>query len=169
MTTLSGRVVVMDFGIAKALADPKTGTVAGTPAYMAPEQMRGETVDARADVFSAGVVLAEMIAPEGVRDREAREAIWRGLHRSPPELPDTPWTSVLAKAVAQQPEQRFASASVLARALEEVTLRVEGAEDVEPYPGLASVHARGCGVLLRPRAGSGGDVEEGCGGRICWR
>jgi serine/threonine protein kinase len=48
----------MDFGIAKALGDGKGGLIAGTPAYMAPEQSRGEALDARADVFSTGVVLA---------------------------------------------------------------------------------------------------------------
>ena len=53
MITRSGRVVVMDFGIAKVLAATPTGTVSGTPAYMAPEQARGEAVDARSDVFAA--------------------------------------------------------------------------------------------------------------------
>jgi serine/threonine-protein kinase len=138
MITRSGRVVVMDFGIAKGLADQKTGMVLGTPAYMAPEHSRGEEVSARADVFSAGVVLAEMIAPNGLKNLAAREAIWEGIHREPPEVPDSPWAPVLTKAVARLSEDRYSSASALARALEEVTLRVEGAEDVRPYPGLAS-------------------------------
>jgi len=138
MITRSGRVVVMDFGIAKGLADRRTGTVSGTPAYMAPEQARGGAVNPRADVFSAGIVLAEMIAPGGINPYEAREEIWRGVHHEPPELPDSPWAPVLKRAVARIPEQRFATAAALARALEEVTLRVEGAEDVQPYPGLAS-------------------------------
>ncbi len=59
MLTRAGRVVVMDFGLAKARTEAKSGTIAGTPAYMSPEQSRGEPVDARADVYSAGVVLAE--------------------------------------------------------------------------------------------------------------
>jgi WD40 repeat protein len=138
MITRSGRVVVMDFGIAKGLADRKTGTVSGTPAYMAPEQARGEEVNARADVFSAGVVLAEMIAPSGIQTHTVREAIWKGIHHEPPEISDSPWSSVLAKAVARLADQRYPSAAALARALEEVTLKVEGAEDVRPYPGLAS-------------------------------
>jgi WD40 repeat protein len=138
MITRSGRVVVMDFGIAKGLADRKTGTVSGTPAYMAPEQARGEEVDARADVFSAGVVLAEMIAPNGTQSHTDREAIWHAIHKEPPVLPDMPWTPVLKKAVARLAEQRYPSASALARALEEVALQVDGAEDVRPYPGLAS-------------------------------
>jgi WD40 repeat protein/tRNA A-37 threonylcarbamoyl transferase component Bud32 len=138
MITRAGRVVVMDFGIAKGLADRKKGTVAGTPAYMALEHTRGEAVDARADVFSAGVVMAEMIAPKGIRDNQARQALWRAVHHEPPELPESPWAAVLRKAVAREREERFVTASALARALEEVALRVEGAEDVEPYPGLAS-------------------------------
>jgi len=138
MMTRSGRVVMMDLGIAKGLADSKTGTVSGTPAYMAPEQTRGGSVNPRADVFSAGVVLAEMTAPGGLGSHEAREAIWQGVHHEPPELPDTAWAPVLKKAVARIAEQRFATAAALARALEEITLRVEGAEDVRPYPGLAS-------------------------------
>jgi serine/threonine-protein kinase len=55
MLTRSGRVVVMDFGVAKRLADKKLGSIAGTPAYMAPEQVKGQEIDARADVFSAGL------------------------------------------------------------------------------------------------------------------
>ncbi|MCG6923648.1 MAG: protein kinase [Acidobacteria bacterium] len=136
MITRTGRVVVMDFGIAKGLAAAQTGTVAGTPAYMAPEQERGEGVDTRADVFSAGVVLAEMLAPDGVTEREAREALWRGVRQQPPQLPESPWREVIETAVSHRPEQRYAAASDLARALEEVTVRVEGAEDVRPYPGL---------------------------------
>jgi WD40 repeat protein len=138
MMTRSGRVVVMDLGIAKGLADRQTGTVSGTPAYMAPEQARGESISPRVDVYSAGVVLAEMIAPGGLRTVEARQQIWQGVRHEPPELPDSPWAPVLKKAVAHIAEQRYSTASALARALEEVTLRVAGAEGVKPYPGLAS-------------------------------
>ena len=142
MMTRSGRVVLMDFGIAKGLAEGRrkgaAGTVSGTPAYMAPEHSRGETLDARADVFAAGVVLAEMIAPGGMRSFEARQRIWRGIHHEPPEIADSPWAAVLRTAVAHRKEERHASAAALARALEEVTLRVAGAEDVKPYPGLAA-------------------------------
>jgi WD40 repeat protein len=142
MLTRAGRLVVMDFGLAKALASERVGTVAGTAAYMAPEQAGGEALDARADVFSAGIVLAELLSPAGIRQREAREAIWAGVHRSPPEVADTPWAPILRKAVAPRKEDRYPSAAALARALEEVTLRVAGAELLEPYPGLASFGAK---------------------------
>ncbi len=88
MVTRTGRVVVMDFGIAKGLGDGKGGLIAGTPAYMSPEQAKGDELDARADVFSAGVVLAEMVEPDGSRrrsriaNRSGRRSI-RPLPRSP--------------------------------------------------------------------------------------
>ncbi len=138
MITRAGRVVLMDFGIAKGLADGESSTVVGTPAYMAPEQSRGEASDARADVFSAGVVLAEMIAPSGLGSFEARKEVWKAIHEEPPQLPDSAWAPLIRKAVARMPEQRFPGAAALARALEEVTLRVDLAEDLRPYPGLAS-------------------------------
>jgi WD40 repeat protein len=137
MLTRAGRVVVMDFGIARQEAEG-SGTVSGTPAYMAPEQARGEVEDARADVYAAGVVLAEMVCPGGIKDLDSRKSLWDGVLSEPPKLPDSPWAPVLRHAVAKDREARYRSAHTLTRALEEVTLRVEGSEDLYPYPGLAS-------------------------------
>ncbi len=65
MLTRDGGVKVADFGVAKAIGEgtdlTRTGTVVGSPAYMAPEQVRGEPIDGRADLFSLGVVLYELI------------------------------------------------------------------------------------------------------------
>jgi WD40 repeat protein len=137
MITRAGRVVLMDFGLARG-TESGAGTVSGTPAYMAPEQAAGLKVDARADVYSAGVVLAEMVSPEGIKDLTSRQSVWEGIRHEPPRVPDSPWAPVLKKAVAKEPDQRYNSAHTLTRALEDVTLRVEGAEDLHPYPGLAS-------------------------------
>ena len=137
MITRAGRVVLMDFGLARQ-EDSGAGTVSGTPAYMAPEQAMGGKVDARADVYSAGVVLAEMVSPDGIKNLESRQSVWEGIRQEPARVPDSPWAPVLKKAVAKEPEQRYNSAHTLTRALEDVTLRVEGAEDLTPYPGLAS-------------------------------
>ena len=141
MVTRAARVVLMDFGIAKGITEGHRGTIAGTPAYMAPEQSRGEALDARADIFAAGVVLAEMIAPEGVREHKSRESLWHAVRQAPVQLFESPWRGVLERAVAGEPSERYGSARELARALEEVTLRVEGAEDKHPYPGLESFTA----------------------------
>jgi serine/threonine-protein kinase len=100
MVTRTGRVVVMDFGIAKGLGDGKGGLVAGTPAYMSPEQAKGGELDARADVFSAGVVLAEMVAPSGIRSLQDRQEIWEAIHQERPEIAETPWSRVIAQCVA---------------------------------------------------------------------
>jgi len=137
MLTRAGRVVVMDFGLARQEASG-AGTVAGTPAYMAPEQAAGLPVDARADVYSAGVVLAEMVCPEGIKNLQSRQSVWEGIRHEPARVPESPWAPVLKKALAKERAQRYNSAHTLTRALEDVTLRVEGAEDLHPYPGLAS-------------------------------
>jgi WD40 repeat protein len=138
MLTRAGRVVVMDFGVAKPASAGPTRQIAGTPAYMAPEQARGEDVDARADVFSAGVVLTEMVSLGGGRSIEARQALWRAVRETPPNIPEGPWAAVLTHAVAQDRNARPASARALARALEEVTWRLPGFEERRPYPGLAA-------------------------------
>ena len=137
MLTRAGRVVVMDFGLARQDTEGG-GSVSGTPAYMAPEQAAGQTLDARADVYAAGVVLAEMVSPDGIKSFESRQSVWEGVRSEPAKLPDSPWAPVFKKAVAKDREGRFNTARTLTRALEDVTLRVEGAEDLHPYPGLAS-------------------------------
>ena len=138
MLTRAGRVVVMDFGLAKARADGGTGRIAGTPAYMAPEQARGAALDARADVYAAGVVLAEMLSVGGLSHSEARQELWRGVRETPPRVPEGPWAAVLRQALAANPELRHPSARGLSRALDEVTERLPGLETRRPYPGLAS-------------------------------
>jgi serine/threonine protein kinase/WD40 repeat protein len=135
MITQTGRVVVMDFGIAEPVAQI-SGTISGTVPYMAPEQLSGGKIDARSDVFAAGVLLAEMISP--VRDHKSRKMVWNAVREDPPKLPDTPWQAVIARAVAKYPDDRFPSAGELSRALEEVTQRVGTIEERKPYPGLSS-------------------------------
>ncbi len=115
------RVKLTDFGLARAAEDVKltrTGFVAGSPLYMAPEQARGEEVDHRADLFSLGTVLYE--ATTGVAPFEAKTllAVLRRvsdetplpLHRLNPEVPQ--WLSeAVAKLLAKEPENRFQSAA----------------------------------------------------------
>lgn len=147
MITRSGRVVVMDFGVAKQTALPG-GTISGTLPYMSPEQLAGAEVDARSDVFSAGVVLAEMIHPDGIVTHETREEIWDAVHRSPMKLADSPWRAVIARAVSTDPEDRFSSAGALSRALEEAAQRADTVEEQRPYPGLASFASTDAGYFF---------------------
>ncbi|MCP3958452.1 MAG: protein kinase [bacterium] len=142
MITRTGRVLVMDFGIAKRPRLEEAGTTVGTPAYMSPERLFGGEVDARSDVFAAGVLLAELINCADPRGPMSRKALWKGVRAMPPRLPKSPWRDVLLRAVDPDPDCRFASASALARALEDVTLAAEGVEDHSPYPGLAAFTRR---------------------------
>lgn len=124
-----GRVKVVDFGIAKLLALPEArreetstptqlGIVMGTVAYMPPEQIRGEVVDARADVFSLGVVLYELLAGRrpfvGATPHDTMAAI---LTAEPPTLVGAAIDPVLARLVqsmlAKDRDSRPASAVVL--------------------------------------------------------
>jgi WD40 repeat protein/predicted Ser/Thr protein kinase len=135
MLTLSRRVVVMDFGIARNVRETQADTMAGTPGYMSPEQAAGLPLDARADVFSAAVVLAEMVASRGGGTHESRKQLWAALREDPPRVPAGPWSAVLRRALCRSPEGRYPSAGALARALEHEQHGTGRAEQ-SPYPGL---------------------------------
>jgi serine/threonine protein kinase len=137
MLTLSRRVVVMDFGIARNLSEQQADTIAGTPGYMSPEQAVGSPLDARADVFSAAVVLAEMVSPTGGGTHESRKRLWEDLREDPPRVPAGPWSAVLRRALCRLPEGRYPSAGALARALE-LAQHTTGRAEQSPYPGLLS-------------------------------
>jgi eukaryotic-like serine/threonine-protein kinase len=122
-----GRVLVADFGIAKAAegADlTHTGTALGTAKYLAPEQVLGQPVDARADVYALGVVLYECLCgrPPFVADTEAGTALARlqQAPRRPRELRagiPKPLEDVVLRALAREPGDRYATAGVLRTAL----------------------------------------------------
>jgi serine/threonine-protein kinase len=117
------RAVVMDFGLGKALQpDPdlvrltQTGIILGTPEFMSPEQVRGEKIDARSDIFALGVVAFELFTGQlpfaGRTSQESMLARLRGKPRSARSVrPDLPARAeaVLARALALKPEQRYQS------------------------------------------------------------
>jgi eukaryotic-like serine/threonine-protein kinase len=126
--TYSGEVKIIDFGVAKSNANVQTlsGMIKGKVAYMPPEQLLGREVDQRADIFSAGVVLWEVLTgrPLFLRSSEAATlyAIMNGpippaskiRHDVPPQL-----DKIVARALARLPEDRFETAEEMATALEE--------------------------------------------------
>src|SRR5436190_8606197 len=122
-----GRVKVADFGIAKAAegADlTQPGLMVGTAKYVAPEQVEGKAVDARTDIYSLGVVLYEMLCgrPPYDGDSEAAVALAR-LQREPlrprqvrPSVPKG-LEDIVVRAMAREPDGRFASAADLRAAM----------------------------------------------------
>jgi serine/threonine-protein kinase len=127
-----GRVLVGDFGIAKALGQAagqrltESGLVVGTLPYMSPEQAAGLPVDARTDIFALGCVLYEMLAGELPFSGATGQAmIAKRLAGAPPSLritrPDVPAAvdAAMQRALAPAPAARFSTADELARALAE--------------------------------------------------
>jgi eukaryotic-like serine/threonine-protein kinase len=127
-------VKLLDFGLAR-VADPealdssgsgagltRTGMVLGTPRYMAPEQVTGEGLDARSDLFAAGAVLFEMLAGRpAFGGRNAVEILHATLYEKPPALTGSPAVAaldrVIRRALAKRPAERPASAEEMAAEL----------------------------------------------------
>jgi eukaryotic-like serine/threonine-protein kinase len=138
--TRSGHVKLLDFGIAKAAAPvtsthglleatltpggaaTRTGGVLGTPGFMSPEQVRGEPLDGRSDIFSLGCILYELLS--GQRAFKGGSVVESGhaiLHDDPAPLPDSvpaPVVQIVGRCLQKEPEQRFQSARDVAFSLE---------------------------------------------------
>ncbi|AFE09906.1 serine/threonine protein kinase [Corallococcus coralloides DSM 2259] len=125
----NGSARVLDFGLARLterIEDAsltQSGAVVGTAGYMAPEQIRGQGVDARADVFSLGAVLHEAVSGRAPFDGDSPvERMSAALRDAPPVLPGELGT-VIARCLAKAPGERFQSAQDLAFALESIAAR----------------------------------------------
>jgi serine/threonine protein kinase/tetratricopeptide (TPR) repeat protein len=132
-------VKLLDFGLARPEAVPSlgsadgltlTGTVIGTPRYMAPEQINGEPVDARGDLFAAGAILFEMLSGRpAFGGRTIAEVLHATLHEQPPALAGPPVVvaldRVIRRAVAKHPSSRPISAEAMAEELREVAMDAE--------------------------------------------
>ncbi|ONM49095.1 Stk1 family PASTA domain-containing Ser/Thr kinase [Nocardia donostiensis] len=123
MINRAGAVKVMDFGIARAIADAanpmtQTAAVIGTAQYLSPEQARGETVDARSDVYSVGCVLFEILTGEPPFTGDSPVAVAYQHVREDPRLPSHVYSgvpreldSVVLKAMSKNPANRYQSAA----------------------------------------------------------
>jgi serine/threonine-protein kinase len=150
------RAKIMDFGIARVrVSDIKTqtGMLMGSPKYMSPEQIAGSPVDHRADIFSLGVVLYELVtgvAPFGAADlTQLMHQVSAGAPRAPTELdPSLPPTLdlILAKALAKEREARYQHAGELAADLRscaaDLVVDTGTAEGAEMQRGEATLPAR---------------------------
>ncbi len=130
MVTYDGVTKLLDFGIAKArgrLGRTAMGMVKGTTGYMSPEQVRGEELDGRSDVFSVGVVLHEMLSGQRLFAAQTEPEEMRLILEGPiPKLHDLnelvseELSAVVARALSRERSDRFGTAREMARALEKV-------------------------------------------------
>jgi len=151
MITRSGRVKILDFGIAKVTAKvagpappvlSQDGMVIGTVSYMAPEQLKGEPVDARSDLFSLGVVLYLMATGQHpFPSRGALKRIPAILKDQPPavdsirkEFPQA-LSEIIARCLEKDPAERYQSADRLGKDLEDLRRRELTAELLLNRPG----------------------------------
>jgi len=139
--TSEGRVKLLDFGLAKEMAaagsdsalqtearNTAAGTILGTVRYMSPEQVRGEAVDHRSDIFSFGVVLYEMLSGRQAFGREtAAESMTAILKEDPPEIAATgsglspALLRIVQHCLEKKPGERFQSARDVAFALQSLS------------------------------------------------
>ncbi len=171
----AGRPLLADFGIALRRGyGPRVtaaGLAVGSTAYMAPEQARGEQVDGRADLYSLGVVLWEMLA--GRLPYEAQDALSMALMHAQDPIPKLPrglrhWQRFMQRALAKNADQRFQNAAEMREALLSVRPAswqpaLERVRDAAASPAarrgagvLAIVAIAGLAIALWPRVGDDG-------------
>lgn len=140
------RVQLMDFGLARAVDDAsltRSGTLAGTPQYMSPEQARAETIDYRSDLFSLGSVLYAVCTGHAPFRAESSYSVLRLITDKEPRPireinPDVPeWLcAIISKLMAKQANDRFASAQEVATLLEDCLAHVQQPTAVPLPPSL---------------------------------
>jgi tRNA A-37 threonylcarbamoyl transferase component Bud32 len=144
----AGRVYLADFGIARlvegATALTAAGLISGTPAYMAPEQATGLSLDHRVDIYALGVVAYEVLAGRvPFQADNAIDVLMKHVQSPVPLIPGLPPAvmDALLKALAKKPEERWESAGALVNALEATIalMPVVGAADTTP--GMTAVPA----------------------------
>ncbi len=146
--TTEGRIKILDFGLAKVsepatYPEPSVASVAteqsgvrGTVGYMSPEQIRGQPLDHRTDIFSFGAVLYEMLAGHrAFHESSALDTLIAILNKQPPELAGAAANRLVRRCLEKDPDRRFQSTNDLLADLEAVL-------DSQPDAGKASVLSR---------------------------
>ncbi len=134
------RVKITDFGLARAADDAsmtQSGLIAGTPMYMAPEQAQGQKLDQRADLFSLGSVLYQMISGRPPFRAATTLAVLKRVVEEAPRpiqeiIPETPnWLcDIIARLHAKNPEERFQTAAEVAEVLTDCESKLNSKQEV---------------------------------------
>lgn len=137
------QVKITDFGIAHIESSDltQTGTVLGTPKYMSPEQVTGQKIDERSDIFSTGVILYEFITGENPFDGQSQVTVMHKILNVDPIEPEklnfhisSSLNAVIQKAIAKKPDERFQSAKDFYQAINDAiqhTFSPDSAEQSE--------------------------------------
>jgi len=125
----SGRAVLIDFGLARAFEEPGltgAGTCVGSPSYVAPERLLSDPYDERADLYSVGVMMYELLTARRPFVGATRAALMAAHVEDTPVSPDRvqcqipgPIAEVCMRAIARDPRERFASAEAMKQALDQ--------------------------------------------------
>ena len=136
-----GRAILTDFGIARAMDATKltqTGTVMGTPEYMAPEEIQGQTASAHSDIYALGIVVYEMLTGRTPFRAETPLALMhQHVYNAPPSLRQfNPQLSshierIVNKAIAKKPAERFESAGSFGSAFEAAVSAAKGSNSTK--------------------------------------
>jgi eukaryotic-like serine/threonine-protein kinase len=128
MLDKSGRAYVMDFGIARSMLGTgmtQTGALIGTPDYMSPEQAKGQSLDARSDLFSLGIIFYEMLSGQVPFDADTTMGkLWKRTNEPARPLDDLdktipkPLSDIVRKCLEIDPQKRFASAGEVLQRIE---------------------------------------------------
>ena len=148
MVDSDGTVKVMDFGIARLMGEnrqTRAGVAIGTPSYMAPEQLRGEDVDGRTDLYAAGALLYELLTGRVAFQADSDYSLMMQQLNEAPAAPSSITTGVpraldaaVARAMSKKPAQRYSTATDFSRALDQIT---PDAFSVEPIRDAAAAVA----------------------------
>jgi len=153
----TGKPYIADFGVARMEESTMTrsGTTVGTLSYMSPEQIKGQDIDGRSDIFSLGIILFQLLAGKMPFDGDNISTIvYKIVNEQPPRIADINkglppgYDIVIGKVLAKSPEDRFQTCRALAASLESAELMIERTVEYDTKKGFKAPPFRGKKALV---------------------